>query len=519
MKSLALLMALAAPCLFAQTFAGSISGIVSDPSGAVVSGAKVDLMNTATHDQRDYTTTNDGTYKFDNLEPGTYQVTVDAKGFKTYVRSNMLLRAETAASVNVSLEVGDTQQKVEVTGESLLVDTESANNSVTMDSHLIEALPNNTRNPLNFVFSLAGTTEGQGGMTSRSQTFDQLFSQFGLNGGRTGEAQILIDGAPSTAMDWGGLMVSPMNDSVQEQQVMTNVYDAQYERSGMGVVTLITKGGSNSFHGEAYDYLRNSALDANTWANDKYGQVKPQFKRNQFGGNIGGPILKRDNLFFFGAYEGLRQPDTENSGLITVPTAAERAGDFSQSLNSSGQPDIIYNPFSSTQVTDSSGNTYYTRTAFAGNKIPSTMFNPAGAKIVNLYPLPNQPNQGPNDNNNYYAQGPGNTTNDKFDARVDWAQSEKHRLFVRVSDRVRENQTPACFFCNGADTGYGNDDNAVQAVVNDTITPSPTWVIDAYLGYSRWHEAQRPTGLGKANPSTIGLDPAYFQASDALPTG
>ncbi len=171
-------------------------------------------------------------------------------------------------------------------------------------------------------------------------------------------------------MDWGGLMVSPMNDSVQEQQVMTNVYDAQYERSGMGVVTLITKGGSNSFHGEAYDYLRNSALDANTWANDKYGQAKPQFKRNQFGGNIGGPILKRYNLFFFGAYEGLRQPDTENSGLITVPTAAERAGDFSQSLNSSGQPDIIYNPFSSTQVTDSSGNTYYTRTAFPGNKIP-----------------------------------------------------------------------------------------------------------------------------------------------------
>ncbi len=163
MKILALLMGLAAPCLFAQTFAGSISGIVTDPSGAVTSGAKVELTNTTTHDERDYTTTSDGTYKFDNLEPGTYQITVDAKGFKTYVRSNMLLRAETAASVNISLVIGDTQQKVEVTGESLLVDTESANNSVTMDSHLIEALPNNTRNPLNFVFSLAGTTEGQGG--------------------------------------------------------------------------------------------------------------------------------------------------------------------------------------------------------------------------------------------------------------------------------------------------------------------------------------------------------------------
>ncbi len=502
----------------AQTFTASIAGIVSDPTGAVVSGAKVELTNTSTHDVRDYTTTDDGSYKFDNLLPGTYQVTVDANGFKTFVRSNMLLRAETAASVNVALQVGDTQQKVEVSGESVLVDTQSANNSVTMDSHLIEALPNNTRNPLNFVFSLAGTTEGQGGQTSRSQSFDQLFSQFGLNGGRTGEAQILIDGAPSTAMDWGGLMVSPMNDSVQEQQVLTNVYDSQYERSGMGVVTLITKGGSNQFHGEVYDYLRNSALDANTWANDTYGNPKAQFKRNQFGGNIGGPILKRYNLYFFGAYEGLRQPDTENSGLQTVPTAAEKNGDFSQSLNSSGSPLIIYNPFSTTQVTDSSGNQYYTRSPFPGNKIPSNLLNPTGVKIVNLYPNPNQPNVGPNDQNNYYQQGPGNTTNDKFDWRVDWAQNEKHRLFVRMSDRVRENQTAACFFCNGADFNNGNADHAEQIVINDTVTPSPTWVIDSYIGYSRWHEAQDPVGEGKASPSTIGLPNDYFQATNVLPT-
>ena len=510
--------AFAMPSLQAQTFTASIAGTVTDPSGAVTSGAKVEVENLATHDTRDYTTTSDGNYKFDNLQPGSYKITVEAPGFKTYVRSNMQLRVETFATVDVALEIGNTQQRVEVRGSSVLVDTQSANNSVTMDSQLIQALPNSTRNPLNFVFSLAGTTEGQGGQTSRSQTFDQLFSQFGLNGGRTGEAQILIDGAPSTAMDWGGLIVSPMNDSVQEQQVMTNVYDAQYTRSGMGVVSLVTKGGSNSFHGEVYDYLRNSALDANTWSNNKYGYPKNQLKRNQFGGNVGGPILKRDNLFFFGAYEGLRQPDTENSGPQTVPTAAERTGDFSQSLNSSGGQDVIYNPFSTTQVTDASGTTYYTRTPFPGNKIPANLLNPTGVKAANLYPLPNRASQQPNDNYNYYAQGPGNTTNDKFDARVDWAQNEKNRLFVRVSDRVRENQTAACFFCNGADFNNGNNDYAVQAVVNDTFTPSPTWVINGYVAYSRWHEAQTPVGLGKADPSTIGLNPGYFQASNALPT-
>lgn len=501
----------------AQTFSSSITGIVSDPAGARVKGVKIELKNIGNNDVREAASGEDGSYQFQNLLPGNYQITAQLTGFKTYTQTNMILRADTAATVNIPLQVGDVQQKVDVAGEAVLVDTESANNSVSMDSHLIESLPNNTRNPLNFVFSLAGTTEAQGNQTSRSQTFDQLFSQFGLNGGRDSDEQILIDGAPSTAMDWGGLMVSPMNDSVQEQQVATNVYDAQYERSGMGVVTLITKGGTNQFHGEAYDYLRNSALDANTWSNNEFDSPRGEFKRNQFGGNIGGPILKRYNLFFFGAYEGLRQPDTENSGLLTVPTAAERTGDFSQTLNSSGTPDIIYNPFSTVQATDSQGNTYYTRTPFAGNKIPTNLISPIGAKIANLYPLPNRPSQGPNDYNNYYGQAPGDTTNDKFDWRVDWDQSSVHRMFVRMSDRVRENQAPACFFCNGADTNYSNDDNGFQVVINDTITPSPTWVIDTYLGYSRWHEQQTPVGLGKATAATIGLPDSDFQAP-VLPT-
>lgn len=502
---------------FAQTFSSSITGLVRDPAGAVVKDVKIQLKNMGNNDVRNTQSGPDGSYQFENLLPGTYEITAQMPGFKTYAQTNMVLRADTAASVNIPLQVGDVQQKVDVTGEAVLVDTESANNSVTMDSHLIESLPNNTRSPLNFVFSLAGTTEAQGSMTSRSQTFDQEFSMFGLNGGRSGDEQILIDGAPSTAVDWGGLMVSPINDSVQEQQVASNIYDAQYERSGMGVVTLITKGGTNSFHGEAYDYLRNSFLDANTWSNNEFDSPRGQFKRNQFGGDIGGPILKRYNLFFFGAYEGLRQPDTENSGLVTVPTAAERTGDFSQTLNSSGTLDVIYNPFSTTQVIDSQGNSYYTRAPFPDNKIPASLLNPIGVKIANLFPLPNRPSQGPNDLNNYYAQAPGNTTNDKFDWRVDWDQNAAHRIFVRMTDRVRENQAPACFFCNGADTNYNNDDNGFQVVINDTITPSPTWVIDTYLGYSRWHEQQTPVGLGKATAATIGLPDADFQAP-VLPT-
>jgi hypothetical protein len=500
-------------CL-AQTFSASIAGTVTDPTGAVINGADLQLQNMDTKDTRKQKSDNAGSYVFSNLLPGTYQLSATAAGFTSYLQSNMLLRANTAATVNVPLKVGQAQQQVVVSSEAVLMDTESANNSVTMDSVLIEGLPNNTRNPLNFVLDLAGVTESQGGMTSRSNTYDQGASTFGVNGGRTAESEILIDGAPSTAVDWGGLMVSPMQDSVQEQQIAVNEYDAQYERGGEGVVTLITKGGSSRFHGEVYDYMRNSSLDANTWSNGFQGYTKGKLHRNQFGGNVSGPIWRSRNLFFFGAYEGLRQPQTVSSGLLTVPTEAERNGDFSQTYNESGTLDIIYNPFSTHLVTDAAGNTYYTRDPFPGNKIPADMISPVGKAIANLFAEPNRPNQGPgpNDLNNYSKQGSADTTNDKFDWRIDWAQSPKHRLFARMSDRVRQNDTPACFFCNGADEAATNDDHGFQLVVNDTLTPSPTWVIDTYGAYTRWWEGQTSIGYGVANADTIGLSPGLFQA-------
>jgi len=490
------------PSSFAQTFSASLAGVVTDPSGSAVSGAKIHLRNMGTNELRDAVSSGVGSYKFDNLLPATYEITAEAQGFKTYHQTNMILRANTAATINVPLVIGGTEQRVEVTAEAILLDTQSATNLVTLDSHLIESLPNSYRSPLNFVFALAGTTEAQSGMTSRSNSFDQNASMFGINGGRTGNAQILIDGAPSTAVDWGGLLVSPTNDAVQEQQVVQNVYDAQYERSGAGVVTLITKSGTNAFHGEVYDYMRNSALDANTWSNGHFGAPKGLFHRNQFGGNLGGPILK-NRLFFFAAYEGLRQPETDSTSA-TVPTSAMQNGDFS------ALPYPIYNPFSTHQVCcDSGGNPYFTRDPFPGNIIPANLLDPVGQKILALYPQPNIPGAGLSQN--YFAQGPGSTTNDKFDWRLDWNQSANNRIFARMSDRIRQNNTPACFFCNGADEGATNDDRGFQVVLNDTYTPSPTWVIDAYAAYGHWHEEQTSLGYGKADPSTIGLSNSLFQ--------
>ncbi|HLJ76862.1 MAG TPA: TonB-dependent receptor [Acidobacteriaceae bacterium] len=508
----------------AQTFTSSISGTVTDSSGAVIRGASLELQNMTTHDLRAQKSGEDGTYSFTALLPGTYELKVSYEGFETWVKSGMILPANTAANVSVPLTVGKTQQQVVVSGNTVLVDTQSATNSATLDSELLQALPNNTRQPLNFVFDLAGVTEAQGGMTTRSGYLDQNASMFGLNGGRSGESEILIDGAPSTAIDWGGLLVSPIQDSVQEQQLITNVYDAQYERGGEGVVTLITRSGGTAYHGEVYDFMRNDGLDANTWGNNNNGSVvggkyvpvpRGKFHRNQFGANFGGPLWRAHNVFFFGGYEGLRQPGTESTTL-TVPTAAEKSGDFSQSYLPSGQLDVIYNPFSSRLVTAPDGSQYYTRDAFAGNKIPSNLIDPVGAKIAALYGSPNHASAGLNDENNFIKQGSDSTSNDKFDVRVDWAKSEKQRMFIRFSDRARQNSTPACFFCNGADQGSAYDNHGLQAVFSDTLTPSPKWIINFYGAYGRWFEGQTLLGYGTNNASKIGLNPGLFQAN-ALP--
>ncbi|HEY4008570.1 MAG TPA: TonB-dependent receptor [Acidobacteriaceae bacterium] len=516
---LVLVMPLCAMTAFGQTFTASITGVAMDQTGAAVPGAKVVLTNTETKDTRVKTTGDHGTYDFSGLNPGTYQIAVTANGFKDYLKTGLILRANTAATVDAKLDIGSAQDRVVVSADTVLVDTETPNNSVTMDQVLIANLPNSTRNPLNFVLDLAGTTEAQGGMTSRSQTFDQNASAFGINGGRSAESEILIDGAPSTAIDWGGLMVAPIQDSVQEQQVVQNEYDAVYSRGGEGVVTLITKNGSSNFHGELYDYFRNDALDANTFSNKNVNQEECQctptprdkFHRNQFGANASGPIWRAHNLFFFAGYEGLRQPGALGRTLYTVPTAAERSGDFSQTYNSNGSLMVIYNPFTTTQVTDSSGNTYYTRLPYAGNKITSGI-DPVGQAMVNLFPLPNLPGVGPNQINNFVADPSNNTSNDKFDWRIDWAQSDKHRMFVRMSDRVRENQQPGCAFCTGADDIASNNDHGMQIALNDTVTPNANWVIDTYGAYSHWWEGQTSVGYGVADLSKIGLPTAYSQA-------
>ena len=512
----ALLVAAApAPRCFGQTFISSLSGVVTDPAGAAVPNVRIEIRNTSTNDLREITSGKDGSYHFSNLSPGTYELSAQTPGFAKFNEANLTLVASTAAELNIRLTIGAVEQSVDVSGRAVLVDANSADSQATLNDTLVTALPTNSRSPLNFVFAFAGVQEAPAGMTSTSSNLDQMFSMFSMQGGRSGGVQILLDGAPATAIDWGGLMVSPTIESVQEMQLVKNTYDAQYGKSGEGIVSIISRGGSNRFHAVAYDFLRNDNLDATPWDTNRYGGTKGEFKRNQYGVNATGPIWNRKNLFFMGGYEALREPQTPTSGANTLPTAAERAGDFSKSFNADGTLATIYNPFSTRQIDDPAnpGQKIWTRDIFTGNAIPAGMINGIAKNVVALYPQSNRTGEGPRGINNYFSAGKGMVRNDKIETRIDWAENSKNRIFGRWTQRTRQKNESPCFYCNGADTNKSDSNPGWQGTINDTLTPSPTLIVNVLVGMSRWSEQQISPSEGKLTAGDLGLKPSDYQAS------
>jgi hypothetical protein len=332
-----------------------------------------------------------------------------------------------------------------------------------------------------------------------------------MNGGRGQGGLVLIDGVPATSGDWAGLIASPSVDSVQEMQIMRNSYDAQYGKSDGGVVSLVSKGGTNDFHGTLFEFLRNDNLDANSWSNNRAGLPKVEFQRNQFGGNFSGPIWRSKRLFFFGGYEGLRQ-GSPGVNVSNVPTELERRGDFSQTRNANGSLAMIYNPFTTRPNPGGSG---FIRDPFPGNIIPANLIDPVGRNVVNSYPLPNTQGDAITNARNFAAAGKTVTVNDRFDVRVDWAKSEKYSFYTRVSKAWQENQAPV-FFGNGFDSNFSDQNPRHHVTIGNTFVPTPTWVINLLIGSGRWREVQLSPSQGM-DGTAIGL-PASLVSQFGAPT-
>jgi len=490
MRLITILLALAAS-LAAQTFTGTITGTVSDPNGAVIPNATVRAKNEATGEIRTQQSSAEGLYVFSQLPPGVYEISAEMQGFQKSVQTGAALRINQTLEANFALRVGEVSQVVEVSAGVTLLDTQSANRAVTLDQQAVLDLPTNARNPFQLVHVNAGVIAVRTGISQATQ--DQNHNRFSMNGGRGQAGLTLIDGVPAAAVDWGGLIASPSVDSVAEVNIQRNQFDAQFGKSDGSAVNMITRGGTNNFHGSFFEFLRNNQLDANSWANNRAGLRRPVFQRNQFGATFGGPILKSKKLFFFTAYEGRREGNP-GTNISNLPTALQRTGDFSQTRNNDGSLSAIFNPFSTRPNPAGAG---FIRDAFPDNRIPANMIDPVGAKIMALYPQANTTGDAITNARNFAAAGKTVTINDRMDVRIDWAKSERVTMFGRFTKAWQENVAPV-YFGNGADTNFSDVNPRHHAVLGTTITPAPSWVVNVLFGSGRWRENQVSPSQGKS---------------------
>ena len=501
---------LLAASAFPQAFTGTINGLITDPNAAAVPGASVRIRNIDTNDSRQSISSSDGRYIFSQIPPGSYTLQVEAKGFKLFSSSAFNLRSSQSAEINAALVLGQINETVEVQAVATQLDTQTANQSFTLERKQMLALPASTRNPFVAVHAMAGVTSMS--VAQSNAPADQNVARFAFNGGRDMSGLVLIDGIPATAGDWGGLLASPSIESVQEVQVSRNSYDAEFGKSGGGVVSIVTRGGSNAFHGSLFEFLRNDNFDANAWANNRVGRPRVEFKRNQFGGNLSGPISKSKRVFFLSTYEALRQGSPATT-TQTVPTDPERTGNFSATRNPDGSSALIFDPFSTRANPAGSG---FVRDSFPNNTIPRSRFDAVGARVLELYPRANaQPTNAITNANNYFGAGTSITNNWRIDQRIDWAKSEKWTMYGRLTYAEQEGITPR-FYGTGGDSGSEGKAPRYHATFGTTWVPSPKLVINFTAGSGRWREESLPVTLRDGIlGTTIGLPATVVSQMDS----
>lgn len=509
MMSLYALIGLAA---FGQTFHGQISGVVTDPSGAVIPAVTISAENLDTGVTQTVQSGEQGIYRLLNLRPGRYRVEAESAGFRRFIQTPITVRVGEVVDLTIALTIGETTEEVTVIGQAPLIESQTANFSQVVDQRTISELPLNTRSPIALVAITPGVVLGGLFAGSSGDGGRNFFaSDFRIGGGRGQAQEVLIDGAPNTTGDRSFVAYVPPVDSTQEFSVQTNSYSAEFGRTTGGVLNVVTKSGTNEYHGTAYDYLRNSVLDANPFFANRAGREKTKFRRNQFGANIGGPVFKqRNKSFFFVAFEGLRRSEPR-AGLATVPTAAQRQGDFSGTLAANGNQITIYDPATlHTGPGDKS-----IRSPFPGNRIPSDRFDPVAVNAIGYYPEQNQPGEPGTGTRNFISTNPSSSSTDKYDVRIDHNFSSANRLFGRYSHQIDKRTNPA-LWDNAADPNSRTvDDRYSNVTVGDIHTFSPSLVGEFRLSFARAHASQTVASSG-FDLASLGFPSNYVSQAAAF---
>jgi hypothetical protein len=475
-----ILLIFAAPVM-AQEVSASITGVVTDPSGAVVMGASVVARDLDRGTTWPTSTNEQGGYLFPRVPAGRYEVKVEAKGFKSVTRSDLVLEVNQRARLDFSLEVGAITESIQVTGAPPLLQTDTTIVGSTVTSNQLSNTPLISRNFITLTLLAAGvTTTNPAGMNN-----DQRTGGGGrpyVNGNRKEANNFLLDGIDNNQVSDNLTSYQPNLDAIAEVKMITNNASAEFGNFQGGIINVTMKSGTNEFHGSVFEFFKNDKLNANAWSRnwtlgaDGKSLPRSYVRYNSFGGTVGGPI-KKDKMFFFADYQGLRRPTPGTIGTLTVAPATFRNGDFSQlldtSLTTKSAPIILYNPYSLT----SAG----ARTPFPNNQIPASMESPVAKAIYSdttLYPLPANTAF----RQNQYNVSSSKLNNNQGDGKFDWKMTSKDDLSVRYSQGMQE--IPG-FNTFGLYFNSFNDSPFKAGVINWTRTFSPSLVNEARAGVNR----------------------------------
>jgi Carboxypeptidase regulatory-like domain len=521
------MLALLAMPLRAQLYSGSVTGVVTDPTGAVIPGAKVTLTDTSKGYA--FTATSDavGRYILRNIPPSTYQLSVGATGFKTSTRTDIVLDVGQNATVDAKLELGTTTQTVQVSGAAPLLATQDATTGQNVNRTYINDLPLVGRGVFDLAFLSPGVNPAP---TMAYGNSGGVANNFTSNGGRNATADILIDGVSTTDYEQNSAIVVPLYtpsvDAVQEFKVQQNNFSAEIGFSGNTVLNVVMRSGTNQLHGSLYEFLRNQVLDANDWFNNQAGVDLPARRYNQFGGTVGGPIILphlyngKDKTFFFFDYQATRD-HSASSFNAGVPSMAERNGDFGElcgyaggTFDSSGacsnsgaqlwdpysgfndpnngwtnQTFIPYNNMATYQSTaTSTAASPLFGTPYQLAAVPGNIIDPVAMKMMSYYPMPNVGVSTANYNPylNWHGAGVNINNGDQYDIKIDHRFSNSNLLSARYSQQWGNGHGADCFK-NALDpcTGGPVISSAHAFVLNDTWTVNPSTVVNLGYGFTR----------------------------------
>ena len=528
-----LVIALVLPAaLFGQAYFGTVSGDLSDSTGAMVSGAKVVLTDQQKGFSFTTTSDNSGRFLFRSIPPGVYAVSAEVKGFEKVTSATFKVDVNENATANLVLKVAGTSQTVQVEAAAQTIQTEDAETGQVVNRRFINNLPLIDRNVVELTSLAPGVTE-----MDEQCDVTCTGTNFVSNGSRGSTSDILTDGASVTNSEPNGGITEatylPSPEAVEEFKVQQTNFSAEYGFSGASVVNMITRSGTNQFHGSGYEFFRDDSLDANDWFNKRDGNPIPPLRRNNFGFTFGGPIIK-SKTFFFVDYDGLRSSGLSTSNAA-VPTDAMKTGDFGEvcgaqggTFDSTGLCSVaagqIWDPWSGTYNSAAGGivrSTFipfnnlatYTSSGPAVNG-PGNLIDPVALKMMALFPEANAPSGGIY--NNWFGSGSNHSANDQFDIKIDHRFTQNNLMSAKFSYEYSPAYKGLDCFKNFADPCQGGPGwtNAHLFAINDTHTITPTLLLNTTFGFTRgvWHiDAYNPHGVNDPL-GNLGF-PSYLQSN------